>query len=316
MQDKNENNVEETSYTNPKDVEPVVIGELRKEKIGRPMIVVELAILLIIVLVGLPMVNSMMNDENSVLYKFLNGNNSSTNNNVTTSQTYVDAKKEQPLLKTTSMKTGNLILKSFSLYNNTIKMTISSYNNIINLDESEYYFEILSNQNSNKIAYVKLTGTYDYQEKELEFKTNVNFNSNITYLGKVVLMTDDDYPEYKLETDESGIGNLTCKKDDRELDYVFSSDKLISFSDTSVVKKAGLTDEEYLSVLGDYKTLTSNLGKSATLEETSEGILFKASVDLEKGAVPESVKDYNYYVISTNVKKIYYSMTGKGFDCK
>ncbi len=316
MQDKNQNNVEETSYTNPKDVEPVVIGELRKEKIGRPMIVVELAILLIIVLVGLPMVNSMMNDENSVLYKFLNGNNSSTNNNVTTSQTYVDAKKEQPLLKTTSMKTGNLILKNFSLYNNTIKMTISSYNNIINLDESEYYFEILSNQNSNKIAYVKLTGTYDYQEKELEFKTNVNFNSNITYLGKVVLMTDDDYPEYKLETDESGIGNLTCKKDDRELDYVFSSDKLISFSDTNVVKKAGLTDEEYLSVLGDYKTLTNNLGKSATLEETSEGILFKTSVDLEKGAVPESVKDYNYYAVSTNVKKIYYSMTGKGFDCK
>ena len=315
MQDKNQNNIEETSYTNPRDVEPVVIGELRKEKIGRPMIVIELAVLFVIVLVGLPMINSMMNDENSVLYKFLNGN-SSSNTNVTTKQAFVDAKKEQPLLKTTSMKTGNIILKNFLLYNNTIKMTISSYNDIINLDEDEYYFEILSNQNNNKIAYVKLTGTYDYQEKELEFKTNVNFNSNMTYLGKVVLMTDDDYHEYKLETDESGIGNLTCKKDDRELDYVFSSDKLISFSDTNIVKKAGLTDEDYLSVLGDYKTLASNLGKSATLEETSDGILFKASVDLEKDTVPESVKDYNYYVVNTNVKKIYYSMTGKGFDCK
>ena len=96
----------------------------------------------------------------------------------------------------------------------------------------------------------------------------------------------------------------------------FSSDKLISFSDTNIVKKAGLTDEDYLSVLGDYKTLASNLGKSATLEETSDGILFKASVDLEKDTVPESVKDYNYYVVNTNVKKIYYSMMGKGFDCK
>ena len=179
MQDKNQNNIEETSYTNPRDVEPVVIGELRKEKIGRPMIVIELAVLFVIVLVGLPMINSMMNDENSVLYKFLNGN-SSSNTNVTTKQAFVDAKKEQPLLKTTSMKTGNIILKNFLLYNNTIKMTISSYNDIINLDEDEYYFEILSNQNSNKIAYVKLTGTYDYQEKELEFKTNVNFNSKIT----------------------------------------------------------------------------------------------------------------------------------------
>ena len=156
MQDKNQNNIEETSYTNPRDVEPVVIGELRKEKIGRPMIVIELAVLFVIVLVGLPMINSMMNDENSVLYKFLNGN-SSSNTNVTTKQAFVDAKKEQPLLKTTSMKTGNIILKNFLLYNNTIKMTISSYNDIINLDEDEYYFEILSNQNSSKIAYLKLT---------------------------------------------------------------------------------------------------------------------------------------------------------------
>ena len=70
MQDKNQNNVEETTYTSPKDVEPVVIGELRKEKIGRPMIVIELGILFIIVLIGLPIVTSMMNDENSVLYKW------------------------------------------------------------------------------------------------------------------------------------------------------------------------------------------------------------------------------------------------------
>ena len=40
MQDKNQNNIEETSYTNPRDVEPVVIGELRKEKIGRGKICV------------------------------------------------------------------------------------------------------------------------------------------------------------------------------------------------------------------------------------------------------------------------------------
>lgn len=313
MQDNNFN--EENSYTNPKDVEPVVIGELRKEKIGRPMIVIELAILFIIVLIGLPMVNSMMSDENSVLYKFLNGNTGSSNN-ITTSKTYLDALKEQSLLKTTTMKTGNIILKNFSLYNNTIKMTISSYNDIINLDKDEYYFEILSNTNDSKIAYVKLTGIYDYQEKEVEFKTNANFNSNITYLGKVVLMSDEDYPEYKLSTDESGIGNLTCKKDDRVLDYVFSADKLISFSDTNVVKKAGLSDEEYLSSLGEYKSLVSKLGKSASLEETSDGILFKANVDLESVTIPESIVDYNYFKVSTNVNKIYYSMTGKGFDCE
>ena len=55
---------------------PPFASQYRKEKIGRPMIVIELAVLFVIVLVGLPMINSMMNDENSVLYKFLNGSNS------------------------------------------------------------------------------------------------------------------------------------------------------------------------------------------------------------------------------------------------
>ena len=172
MQEEKDN-VEKENYTDPRNVQAEVIGELRKEKIGRPMIVIELAILFIIVLIGLPIVNSMMQDENSVLYKFLNGSN--TSSNITTKQAYLDGSKEQSLLSTTVMKSGNIILKNFSLYNNTVKMTISSFNNVINLDEEEYYFEILSSKNNSKLAAIKLTGTYDYQEKTVEFKTLTNF---------------------------------------------------------------------------------------------------------------------------------------------
>lgn len=315
MQDKNQNNVEETTYTSPKDVEPVVIGELRKEKIGRPMIVIELGILFIIVLIGLPIVTSMMNDENSVLYKFLNGN-SSNDVNITTNKTYLDGTKAQSLLRTTTLKSGNIVLKDFSLYNNTIKMTISSYNNVINLDEKEYYFEVLSSKNNNKIAYIKLTGTYDYQEKEVEFKTSANFNSNITYLGKIVLMNEDDYPEYALTTDESGIGSVTCKNDSRKIEYVFANDKLIEIKDNEVISSANLSTEKYLSTLESYRLKASKLGSIASVEETSDGILYKADIDLEKTSLPEDINDYNYYDASTNVKRVTYSMIGKGFDCE
>ena len=256
----------------------------------------------------------MMQDENSVLYKFLNGSN--TSSNITTKQAYLDGSKEQSLLSTTVMKSGNIILKNFSLYNNTVKMTISSFNNVINLDEEEYYFEILSSKNNSKLAAIKLTGTYDYQEKTVEFKTLTNFNSNVTYVGKIVLLKDEDYPDYKLQTDESGIGGITCKKDSREIEYIFYNDKLMSINDTQVITKNGLTDEEYLNKKSEYDKLVINMGKLATLEETSDGLLYKANIDLEKSTVPKNVVDYNYYVKDTNVKKVHYAMTGKGFDCK
>lgn len=313
MQEEKDN-VEKENYTDLRNVQAEVIGELRKEKIGRPMIVIELAILFIIVLIGLPIVNSMMQDENSVLYKFLNGSN--TSSNITTKQAYLDGSKEQSLLSTTVMKSGNIILKNFSLYNNTVKMTISSFNNVINLDEEEYYFEILSSKNNSKLAAIKLTGTYDYQEKTVEFKTLTNFNSNITYVGKIVLLKDEDYPDYKLQTDESGIGGITCKKDSREIEYIFYNDKLMSINDTQVITKNGLTDEEYLNKKSEYDKLVINMGKLATLEETSDGLLYKANIDLEKSTVPKNVVEYNYYVKDTNVKKVHYAMTGKGFDCK
>lgn len=313
MQEEKDN-VEKENYTDPINVQAEVIGELRKEKIGRPMIVIELAILFIIVLIGLPIVNSMMQDENSVLYKFLNGSN--TSSNITTKQAYLDGSKEQSLLSTTVMKSGNIILKNFSLYNNTVKMTISSFNNVINLDEEEYYFEILSSKNNSKLAAIKLTGTYDYQEKTVEFKTLTNFNSNITYVGKIVLLKDEDYPDYKLQTDESGIGGITCKKDSREIEYIFYNDKLMSINDTQVITKNGLTDEEYLNKKSEYDKLVINMGKLATLEETSDGLLYKANIDLEKSTIPKNVVEYNYYVKDTNVKKVHYAMTGKGFDCK
>lgn len=313
MQDNN--NEEKVNYTDPRTVEPEVIGELRKEKIGRPMIVIELAVLFIIVLIGLPIVTNMMNDENSVLYKFLNGN-SSTNEPMTTKATYADGGKEQSLLKTTVMKSGNIILKNFSLYNNTVKMTISSYNDIINLDEKEYYLEILSSKNNNKLTAIKLTGTYDYQEKEVEYKATTKFNSNVTYLGKIVLMKDEDYPEYKLSTDESGLGSITCKNDSRSLIYAFLNDKLISIEDSQTVKKDGLSDEEYLNQKGSYDTLVKDMNNLAKIEETSEGLIYTAKIDLEKNTIPTKVVDYNYFIKDTNVNKIHYKMIAKGFDCE
>ena len=64
----NQNKQEETQIdyeTANKNNQPITLGELRKEKIGRPVLVLEMLVLFIIVLIALPIVNNMLNDENS-----------------------------------------------------------------------------------------------------------------------------------------------------------------------------------------------------------------------------------------------------------
>ena len=70
----NNGNVNNSSVNNavdPRTVNAEVIGELRKDKIGRPILVLEIFGLFIIVLIALPIVTSMLNDENSALYQLI-----------------------------------------------------------------------------------------------------------------------------------------------------------------------------------------------------------------------------------------------------
>ena len=106
------NNLEnQNTFEDQRNVNAEVIGELRKDKIGKPILVIEIAVLFAIVLVALPIVNRMMNDENSTLYKLINGKPSniiSPTPNPSANSEFADASKPQPLSMSTKMKTENI----------------------------------------------------------------------------------------------------------------------------------------------------------------------------------------------------------------
>lgn len=320
MNEQNNNDATNNNYQDPRTVKAEVLGELRKEKIGKPVLVVYMLVLFGLVLVALPIVTEMLNDEESALYKFLHGGVSGVvTPQVTTKKAeFLDGGVEQPLTSSTSMKFENIVMKEFELSNGKITCKMYSYNGILNLDSEEYYLELYSN-NKNYVNYIKLTGTYDYQEKKVEFTSNhLTFNKEVSYFGKIVHMEENDYPKVELTSDESGVSSFTCKKDNRSIEYVFKNNYLIRIKDNDKQLLKDYEDTKYLAALDTYRKKATNLGEIASVEEVSDGFLFVADIDLEAPGfiIPESVKDPNYYVLDTDVKVVHYAMIGKGFDCE
>lgn len=319
MNDNNEANTQ-TNYVDPRTVEAQVIGELRKDKIGKPILVVEMFVLFAIVLIALPIVTNMMNNENSFLYKLFNPSASVAPTPTIPEERpeFLDGSKLQSLASSTTMKYDNVVMKNFALKGKVIDCDIYSYNGVLNLDQENIFLEVYSSSTNNLIAAVKLTGTYDNQVQSVSLTAaNLSFNANYSYVGKIVEMADKDYPAVVVNSDESGIGSFTCTMDNRTIEYIFKNGYLINIKDNVRIKLADQKDNtSYLNLKKSYEDKVAKLGTISEVEEVADGFVFNANINLETTKIPTNINDYNYYSLDTEAKIIHYTMRGKGFDCK
>ena len=318
---QNSNVTDQTSYVDPRTIEAEIIGELRKDKIGRPILVVQMFIIFGIVLISLPIFTSLLNNPSSFLYKMFNSNGIS-DAPVTPSddkrEEFLNGGVEQQLASSTNMKFENIVMRNFTLNGNYLNCEMYSYNGVLNLDKENYFLEIYSSGSKNKIASVKLVGSFDNQVQKVSLTANqLSFNGNYSYVGKIVEMKDADYPSYTVPSDESGIGSMICSMDGRSIEYTFKNNYLISIKDNvKVVLSEQKDSQAYLNLKKSYEDKANNLGVNAEVEEVADGFSFTSVLDLENYKVPSSVVDYNYYLLDTEAKVINYTLNGKGFDCK
>ncbi len=318
---QNSNVTDQTSYVDPRTIEAEIIGELRKDKIGRPILVVQMFIIFGIVLISLPIFTSLLNNPSSFLYKMFNSNGIS-DAPVTPSddkrEEFLNGGVEQQLASSTNMKFENIVMRNFTLNGNYLNCEMYSYNGVLNLDKENYFLEIYSSGSKNKIASVKLVGSFDNQVQKVSLTANqLSFNGNYSYVGKIVEMKDADYPSYTVPSDESGVGSMICSMDGRSIEYTFKNNYLISIKDNvKVVLSEQKDSQAYLNLKKSYEDKANNLGVNAEVEEVADGFSFTSVLDLENYKVPSSVIDYNYYLLDTEAKVINYTLNGKGFDCK
>lgn len=316
------NEVTETGLTSLVGIDAEVLGELRKDKIGKPKLVLVLALLFALVLAGLPILNNMLNDTESVLYKFLYESPSSGGiskpQNTTKKKEYVDGSQLQQLSSSLVMMNDNIMMKNFKLSNGKIECTMYSYNGLLELDDEHYYLELYSNSKE-LLSYYKLGGTYDFQERKVVLeRADTNFNTELKYFGKIVKKEEKDMPEVKITQDVNGIGNMTCEKGNNKFVYTFKNGYLIQIANTDKKLLNDMAPQEYLNLLADYRVKATKLTPFATVEEVEDGFVFNATVNLETAGyvLPSDLGDPNYYKLDTKAKVISYAMIGKGFDCK
>lgn len=308
----------------PRLIHAEIIGELRKEKIGKPIMVIELFLLFGIVFAALPFINNMLSDENSALYRLLHPDAVidtpiSQNNPGDEVNEFLDGSKLQLLSGESKIKYKNIILKDISLSEGTLTCTMYSYTGVVNLDDGEYYM-VVSSSSGNELASIKLIGTIDNVEKQYKLRVaGIKFNNSLAYQGKIVEMTSDDYPAFQLTgVTEQGYASMICTRDDRTITYGFKNDFLISISDVDNVLHSAYSDDEYINQLTLSRKKAENLGTSvATVEENENGYIFTANIVLDGGyTIPTTVVDNNYYSLNTKVNRIAYAQKSKGFDCK
>lgn len=308
--DNQNNNNSDNQVTDMRSIEPEVIGHLRKEKIGDPSKALLLGVLLITVLISLPFVTELL-QEDPTINQIVPGNATQP-----VSQ-YAKGDINQPLSSTLVMKYENIVMRNFRITGNSVECKINSYNGILDLDKVNYYL-VISSKQGNDIGYLKLTGTYDYQETEVTLSsTKLNFNNTLSYFGRIVELKEEDYPEFSLTPDSMGNELLTCKKDNRTLTYNFKENKLININDEEIVKtKDFKTIDLYVTEKGKYEEKCGKVGiNAATVEEGQDGFAYRANMDLNNINI-SVIKDDNYFEKNTDAKVVDFVLESKGFDCK
>jgi len=298
--------------------EPVVLGKVKKGSAGKPLVVIIVFLFIGSIILFLPTIISYFGDysiidlvKNGQIVDFFVNHNlyvdkPMSNNNVNKED------KIKPILinSKTTLNGNSFTLNNFILTKENIKFTINT-NKQMNFEEL-YYYLILS-QNDKEISTIKLTGIIS-SNLEQTFKFKEDLIDTVGVYGIVKLIRENEYPKFIVSSDESGLGSLTCVKDNYNIEYVLNNNNLIRIKETLEYRDNGT---DYLKTFEEYSSIVTRINNSngiASLTENYSGFIFNSDIDLS--TYTNTTKNYNYYSLNTKTNKIKFEMNAKGYDCK
>lgn len=305
---------------NNKSDEPIIIGTLRKEKSSKPIFVFIVLAIIIGITFALPYIEEYLTNPNTALggiYSSIFGTPK------------VEDREDLPIIDNnlhilnnkTTINFKTIIINNINLNNDTITYNIRTTSNTLNLDESNYYFEVYGS-NDNLLERIKLTGelTPIEEERTFTFKT-LKFNSGVNYFGKITELTNEDYEDIILNSDESGISSIICNDSNNKYEYIFDNYELKNIKHSFEYTYTN-DIEIYLNMFQKHTLFTEIINNikenSSTTEETNNGFIFTANLDLNtinKKDLKEA-DNHHYYNLNKLAKIIDYDMKVQGFICK
>ena len=202
---------------NPNNNDPIVLGELKKEKSSKPLFVFLVFALVLGTCFGLPYIQDyLVNGEGPIVdfYNNLMGNNDDyfEENTTTTTTTAIDD--GLTLLKSdTLLNIDKIYIENISINGNSISFKIMARNST-NLDLAFYYLEIYDN-NKSLLGKIKLTGYASSASKVIT--ENLSFNANsVNYYLKLINLEEENLSLLN-------VTSLTCSNNANTYTYTFSN---------------------------------------------------------------------------------------------
>lgn len=302
--------------------EPLVLGKIKKGKTGKPLVVLIVFLFAGAIILFLPTISKYFGSQNIIdLIKdgkivdfFINHDkyidDNQTNESTTTTKAKTDTNEPKLINSKTILEYNNFTLSNFNLTTDSITYKITSSNSI-NFDDSNYY--LILKKDNKEITTIKLTGELN---KELTnvFKFKTSLTDTVEVKGYIKTISDKDYPNFSLPSDETGTSSLICTKDSDTYEYMFNNNLLATIKQTYIYSYDDNSDyykkyQEYSLIMNE---ININSGISS-IEENYEGFIFKTEIDLNN--YKEKI-NYNYYSLNTKSNKINFEMKAKGYDCK
>ncbi|MBQ3021072.1 MAG: hypothetical protein IJD92_02465 [Bacilli bacterium] len=298
--------------------EPVVIGKVKKNKTGKPLVVLILFLFIGSIVLFLPTITDYFKDyniidlvkEGKIIDFFINHENYIEKENTTTT---VKISETNNLLinSKTILKYNNFTLTNFNITKEKIDFKINTSTNI-NFDKSKYY--LVLKQNNKEIATIKLIGevkgSIDYT-----FNFADKLNNIVEVYGEIKIIQETDYPKFTLSSDETGISSLICTKKDDTYEYIFNDNLLSKIKQNYIFNDIGNTND-YYQQYRNYTLIMDKInsnGGTASIVETYTGFTFTTDIDLN---IYQEQINYNYYSLNTKSNIINFEMIAKGYDCK
>ena len=299
---------------NNNHLEPIVLGQLKKQKSSKPVFVVIVFLLLFGILFGLPAIGDYLKETDSVFSDIFE----SLFNNELDERIEITKDTIHTLGVNTSIPYDSILLTYVLLEGNNLTYTIKSNQDVVNLDEDTLYLEIFG-AGETLLKRVKLTGNATNKASVIKYTfLDFKFNNGVVYYGRIHQLEDADYEKV---TFAEKMGEINCTKNNHHYNYIFEDSALRIVKHTYTLKAAENVND-YINQLNYYNNLASKINtleaSEATSEETDIGLAFTAKLDLSKMTIKalDEYIDYNYYEYDKLAKIVKYEMIAKGFDCK
>lgn len=293
-------------------LEPIVIGEIKKEKNAGPLGVFFFFGFLILFAIFLPNITEYVNN-------FFN-KEKTTVPIVDTEEKKDDVEDENQESKYYEITNDLTFTIDYLTFNNFIKennlLTFNVKNNqagSFTFRSENYYMEFYDNTNM-LLERIRINNNAVIPRSETE-EINVSIKNNNAIKFKIFNIEDNNYPSINLIEDENKLSRLSCTNNISTVEYNFTDKKL-----TSLTEKVNLnnTTSDYLSLVEQYRNINSRLlgtdGISLTFQETENNIIFEMTVDYTKLNRIE-IDDLKYYTKNTESKVINFELEASGFNC-